>query len=289
MPRPRLPLCLHHVNPSFSPPDICNYYDAYCNEFGLFRHIEFNTVCVAADVGATHADGSCCKWRVRTQPNSAERSSGVAEQTREFDALFICTGQFWAPKLPTLPPRWREEFSGNVLHSSRYRNAVALAGRDVCIVGIGNSALDIALEAARAGARVSIVCRAGTTIIPVADDTGRPVDEVLLSRFFQSGLPRAARQLWFYLLTAVTNSDFRAAGLPEPAPGATAQFSNLKEHRLFREMLASGRIRLRSGRLSAMAGRTLTFAGADGSGGEAFSLPCDDLICATGAGSAAPS
>ena len=269
-----------------SRADICRYYEAYAKQFDLFRYVEFNTVVIGAEVGAVHADGSCSMWRVCTHAytvtgNSVD-GSAADEQVREFDALFICTGQFWAPKLPSLPQRWREQFEGTVIHSSRYRNASGMADRDCVVIGIGNSALDIALEVARAGARVTIVCRAGTTIIPVADDAGRPVDEVLLSRFFQSGLPRTARQLWFYLLTRGTNEDFRGAGLPAPASDATAQFSNLKEHRAFRKMLLSGRIRLRSGHLTEMQGRTLTFTGSRDADGVSFKLPCDVLICATG-------
>ncbi|CAK0828454.1 unnamed protein product, partial [Prorocentrum cordatum] len=134
-----------------------------------------------------------------------------------------------------MPRGWRRRFTGVVRHSQAYRNAAGLQGRHVVLLGVGNSALDIALEAARGdAASVTIVCRGGTTIIPVADDDGRPLDGVLLTRFFQSLLPPALRMLLFYLLTRATNEDFRAAGLPEPPGGfgsATAakeQFSNLK-------------------------------------------------------------
>ena len=110
-----------------------------------------------------------------------------------------------------------------------------LAGAKVVVVGIGNSALDIALEAADAGtAEVHVACRTGALMLPIATRGGWPRDVLLNSRLFQYSLPGKARAAWFGLTLRSVNKAFRAAGLPAPPegiPGHQVRFSNLKEER----------------------------------------------------------
>ncbi|CAI0375360.1 unnamed protein product [Linum tenue] len=52
-----------------------------------------------------------------------------------------------------------EGFGGVTLHSSGYRNGEEFKGKDVLVVGCGNSGMEIGLDLCNHGARASIVVR----------------------------------------------------------------------------------------------------------------------------------
>lgn len=207
--------------------DICNYYEAYAGRFDVVKHIKFETCVVAVRREPHH-------WIVTTSCRGAIQQS-------LFDAVFICTGQFGEPAAPTLAGS--NTFIGRILHSSQYLHARDLEGKRVVIVGIGNSALDISLEAARGNCTsVTVLCSNGAHIIPVADHEGRPVDQMMLTRLC-SNLPSTVRQLLMYRMCAGTLSVFRDHGMPPlPAMASEAGSANLKEHVEYRRHLRNSRI-----------------------------------------------
>lgn len=104
---------------------------------------------------------------------------------------------FFRPRIPGLPVPTPETtpvssptvdsnpFTGKVLHSQAFADGAMCRDKDVVVVGIGNSALDIALEAVRHGARsIRMVCRNSAMILPVSDHAGTPVDSFFSSRLF---------------------------------------------------------------------------------------------------------
>src|SRR5262249_49734195 len=88
--------------------------------------------------------------------------------------LIIATGHHWDPVRPSVPTAG---FDGLVLHSAEYRTPDLFAGRRVVVVGLGNSACDIAVDAVYAGADVTLSVRGGNHLIPNYL-FGRPVDRV---------------------------------------------------------------------------------------------------------------
>ena len=84
----------------------------------------------------------------------------------------------------------------------------------VLVVGVGNSALDIALELCDAGADVIMAYRSSTFIIPVANNDKTPADVSLLRRVIQETLPSSIRNFDFYRRMRGINNAFTAAGLP---------------------------------------------------------------------------
>ncbi|KAJ4839946.1 putative indole-3-pyruvate monooxygenase YUCCA11, partial [Turnera subulata] len=52
-----------------------------------------------------------------------------------------------------------QSFEGEILHSSKFRNGSKFSGKDVLVVGSGNSGMEIAYELSKSGANTSIVCR----------------------------------------------------------------------------------------------------------------------------------
>ncbi|WP_052849843.1 flavin-containing monooxygenase [Streptomyces avicenniae] len=125
-------------------------------------------------------------------------------------AVVVATGYNHTPWLPDWPGR--ASFTGELLHASRYREPSPFAGRDVLVVGVGNTGAEIAADLAEGGAgRVRLAVRTPPHILrrstlgwpsqasavlcrrlPVrlVDRLARPVEHTLpdLTRY---GLPRA--------------------------------------------------------------------------------------------------
>ncbi|MDX1556977.1 MAG: NAD(P)-binding domain-containing protein, partial [Xanthomonadales bacterium] len=109
---------------------IHRYFRSYVEHFGLRDAIRFNTEVTRA---RRLADG---RWRL-------DLAGGDSE---EFDALLVANGHHWDPRWPEPYPG---EFSGTQLHSHDYINPgepVDMRGQRIMVVGMGNSAMDIACE-----------------------------------------------------------------------------------------------------------------------------------------------
>ena len=66
-------------------------------------------------------------------------------------AIVLATGNYSAPTIPAWPGLSR--FGGEIVHSGEFTNAWPYRGRDVLVVGAGNSAADIAVQLVNDGAR----------------------------------------------------------------------------------------------------------------------------------------
>jgi cation diffusion facilitator CzcD-associated flavoprotein CzcO len=66
-------------------------------------------------------------------------------------AIVLATGNYSAPTIPAWPGLSR--FNGEIVHSGDFTNAWPYRGRDVLVVGAGNSAADIAVQLVNSGAR----------------------------------------------------------------------------------------------------------------------------------------
>lgn len=62
-----------------------------------------------------------------------------------FDAVMVCTGYDATPVIPCFPGL-RDKFRGRVLHTRFYKRPAEFQGKRVLVVGIGNSAADVAVE-----------------------------------------------------------------------------------------------------------------------------------------------
>jgi putative flavoprotein involved in K+ transport len=71
-------------------------------------------------------------------------------ETFEAPRVVVATGYNGRPILPDWPGS--DDFPGTLIHSSEYRNADPFRGRDVLVVGAGNSAAEIAVDLADGGA-----------------------------------------------------------------------------------------------------------------------------------------
>jgi cation diffusion facilitator CzcD-associated flavoprotein CzcO len=96
------------------------------------------------------------RWSVRV------RRDGMARELRPRHVV-LATGVSGIPNLPDLPSI--TEFRGEVVHSSRYEDGEAWAGKRALVIGTGNSGHDIAQDLHAGGARVTLVQRSSTHIV----------------------------------------------------------------------------------------------------------------------------
>jgi putative flavoprotein involved in K+ transport len=75
----------------------------------------------------------------------------------------LATGYDAVPKLPV----WANDgFAGELIHASEYRSPRPYRGREVLVVGAGNTGIDIAGFLIEAGARVSLAMRTPPNVFP---------------------------------------------------------------------------------------------------------------------------
>ena len=102
------------------------YLHGYADRFGLAECVSFG-----AEVTDIRREGR--RWTVTTV-----REGVTSSET--FDAVAVCSGPFKTPnrQIPGL-----ESFTGEVVHSSEYRNRDRFAGKRVLIVGMAESGADL--------------------------------------------------------------------------------------------------------------------------------------------------
>ena len=158
---------------------------------------------------------ACPVRRIRTDP--AAPSSWVAA-TPVGDwrcrVIVLATGQYRIPILPD----WggRDTYRGDLVHSSRYMNALPYTGKRVLIVGAGNSGTEIATDLAEHGAAfVALSIRTPPPIVP-RDPFGMPVQRTGILLNF---LPAAIADRLGRLTARIVLGDLTRYGLQTPKWG----------------------------------------------------------------------
>ena len=101
-------------------------------------------------------------------------------ENRFYDALVVANGHHWDPRWPN--PPYPGQFAGDALHAHAYRDPtepVDMRRKKVLVVGLGNSAMDIACELAHpeSAAKVLLSGRRGVWVLPKRA-FGRPIDQL---------------------------------------------------------------------------------------------------------------
>ncbi|MBQ1541791.1 monooxygenase [Caulobacter sp. CCUG 60055] len=140
------------------------YFKDYVDHFGLRPTITFGTRVEKAE---RTDDGL---WRVSL--STGER--------RLYDVLFVCNGHHWDTRTPDYPGT----FDGAAFHSHAYCDPfdpVDMRGKNIVVVGMGNSAMDIASELAQRpiAANLWVAARRGVWVLPKYLN-GKPADKAAL-------------------------------------------------------------------------------------------------------------
>ena len=146
-------------------------------------------------------------------------ASGGRELTGR--AVVVATGFNHTPHLPDWPGR--ETFTGDLLHASDYRSPAPYAGKDVLVVGVGNTGAEIAVDLVEGGAsRVRLAIRTVPHIVR-RSTAGWPAQAtgILVRRLPVALVDRAGR-----LMARAAVPDLSEHGLPRPDTGL---YSRVKE------------------------------------------------------------
>jgi dimethylaniline monooxygenase (N-oxide forming) len=232
---------------------IAEYFDAYVDHFGFRDRIAFET---GVERVARADDGT---WEVTIEGG----------ETRRYDAVMVANGHHWDARWPEPAFPGSDVFAGVQMHSHDYIGDDPGFFRDkrVVVLGMGNSAMDIAVEASFSAAATYLAARRGAWVVPKYI-FGRPLDQIST----QAGVPLWVREAFFKTLLRVGVGDMQRYGLPKPEHGVLEAHPTISDDILSR--IAHGEIAPKPN-IARLTERTVVFA--DGSEVEA-----DVVIYCTG-------
>lgn len=231
--------------------EVMDYLDAYAERAGVLPHVRFNT---RVDDVSPVGNGS---WNVRLHSGEVKR----------YRAVLVANGHLWDPRLPEFPGH----FDGLAMHSHHYRTADPFKDKHVLVVGIGNSAVDIAVDVCKSARSTHLSTRRSAWVMPKYI-MGVPIDR--WSSFFMrkwhlpTRLARSLVQRFAYL--AVGNQ--ARYGVPRPKHAIWQEHATLSQELL--PYVGHGWIRIKPN-VRELEGTQVAFD--DGS-----TAPIDAIIYATG-------
>lgn len=148
--------------------DMHRYLIAYAERFDVARRIRFNAKVVNVRPGPQYR-AEAPQWEI-------ELADGTVEL---FDRVIVASGHL---SLPLHVPELRDKFSGEYLHSHDYREPEPFVSKRICVIGVGNSACDIASDVCVTSPRTVMVARSGVMIAPKLI-FGRPFTDVTMKLY----------------------------------------------------------------------------------------------------------
>ena len=186
---------------------IKQYLDSYAEAFDLLSSIEFET-------RVTHAqrlpEGG---WELTTERTGTAAGESANHETRRFDLLVVGNGHHWDPRFADFPG----EFTGEMIHSHAYIDPwdpLHLMDKRILVVGIGNSAADIAVELSSKVMRNEVVLstRSGAWIVPKYI-AGKPADKYFATLPY---VPYAWQRKVIQVMQPMSAGTPESYGLPKP-------------------------------------------------------------------------
>jgi len=129
--------------------------------------------------------------------------------TTRYDAVLVANGHHWDPRWPD--PAIPGSLDGTVMHAHAYETPDIFAGKHVVVLGMGNSAMDIAVESSYVAASTTLCSRRGAWVIPKYI-FGRPLDTIVTD----ARIPFRIRRKIAESLVSLAVGDLTRYGLPAP-------------------------------------------------------------------------
>jgi len=198
----------------------------------------------------------------------------------DVDGARISTGQVvvaTGPDAEPVMPAWpgMASFPGTLIHAGQFRNTSQMAGRDVLVVGPGNSGVDLLNHLVRADrGRLWLSARSGMNIAPLRLG-GVPMHPVAVAC---APLPRRAQDASLRAVQRLAFGDLARYGYPRAELGAFTRLAadgvTVAVDDGFARALKAGRVTMKPA-VESINGPTVCFT--DGT-----ALTPDVIICATG-------
>jgi len=183
------PMPAHY--PDFpSAKQMLEYLKSYAHDRGLLENIELNQTLT----------------RLTPQPDDSWVADFANGEQRIYKGAVVCNGHHWAKRFPEIPGK----FEGEYIHSKDYRQPEQLTGKRVLVIGAGNSAHDIACEAARVGESCHLSLRTGYWFMPKTA-FGRAMTDLPIW-----WLPVSMQRILVRGIIAMMIGDYRRYGLKKP-------------------------------------------------------------------------
>ncbi len=240
------PAYLHHTQ-------VLEYLERFADVFDLN-----DRVTTRHQVLHVEPDGEAWSVTVRDLEDGSERTSS-------FRAVVVANGHHWSANTPDTDPA----FNGDVLHAQQYRTPEPFIGRDVVVVGVGNTGVDIASELTWHASSVTLSARSGAHVLP-RYVLGRPLDT--WSTRQSSKLPLSVQRAAYRALLLAARGRQQTYGFPEPDGPLLSQHPTVSQDIL--QLVKDGQVKVTTA-ISRASGDEVVFT--DGT-----TVPCDTIIYATG-------
>ncbi len=166
------------------------YLESYARDRGIDRAIEFNKEVVEA----------------KPNPDDTWSVHFADGEERTYKGLVVCNGHHWHRRFPEV----EGSFAGEYIHAKDYLRPDQLRDKRVLVIGAGNSASDIACEAARVAKSCDISLKSGYWFFPKMA-FGRALTDLPIW-----WLPMFAQRIVLRAIIWVTIGDYRRYGLKRP-------------------------------------------------------------------------
>jgi hypothetical protein len=166
------------------------YLNDYARHFDLKEKIRYNREVIWVSAIKNN------KWLVTFKDMTQKKYKGI----------IICNGHHWSMNFAKLDG----DFSGDIIHSKDYKTPHQISNKRVLIIGSGNSAADIACEAARVSICSAMSMKDSPWIFP------KSFMGIPLGRNKLKGLPNIFQPILAKLLLRVTFGRHSMYGLPNP-------------------------------------------------------------------------
>lgn len=183
------------------------YLSSYADHFDLRKNIKFKT-----SITGLERDQQSAKWLLHIADDP--------QSPRAFDKIVWATGQFLHPKRIKLPDQ--DKFKGQILHSQEVRNLSDFKDKNVVVLGMGNTAADIAVGLVPYTKSVCLAHRRGANIMCRTDADGLPGDllQSPIACVFMWWIEQFMPSLAGKILDSVFSSSFKKKyGYNDPAWG----------------------------------------------------------------------
>jgi cyclohexanone monooxygenase len=151
-------------------PEIRRYLEHVADRYGLRNHMTF-----ATRVAGVRFDSGDETWSVYD-------GGGLLARARY---VVMATGALSAPRFPEIPGM--DAFAGRLMHTGAWpHEQVDFTGRRVAVIGTGSSGVQVSVEIARQAARLYVMQRTPSYIVPAKHE---PLDPQVLAEE-RRGYPR---------------------------------------------------------------------------------------------------
>jgi cation diffusion facilitator CzcD-associated flavoprotein CzcO len=195
---------MRHDYPTYpNHVQIAEYFDRFVDHFGIRDRIQFKTEVVSVVPAGER------QWDVTVRKRGAKRTA-----THRYAAVLVANGHHWDARWPEPGYPGADTFTGVQTHSHHYKTFDGYEDKRVLVLGIGNSACDIAVETSKVSARTFLAMRRGAHVVPKYV-FGIPTDHLTTSPVARVGFFPVRRAMLGLIMRAV-RGDVTKYGLPKP-------------------------------------------------------------------------